>query len=65
MLRWLYLEVSYIKMQLENNLSCQRIMKVTHFIHNTQPLPTEKLKPYEILSYRDECYKDYHNNELF
>ena len=21
--------------------------------------PTEKLKPYEILSYRDECYKDY------
>ena len=33
--------------------------------YNTQPLPTEKLKPYEILSYRDECYKDYHNNELF
>ena len=33
--------------------------------YNTQPLPTEKLKPYEILSYRDKCYKDYHTDISF
>jgi len=33
--------------------------------YNTQPLPTESLEPYEILSYRDECYHDYHNDENF
>jgi anaerobic magnesium-protoporphyrin IX monomethyl ester cyclase len=33
--------------------------------YNTQPLPTEKLKPYEILSYRDKCFEDYHNDVSF
>ena len=40
--------------------------KVIHFIlTNTQPLPTDALEPYEILSYRDKCYKDYHNHKNF
>ena len=33
--------------------------------YNTQPLPTDKLEPYEILSYRDKCFKDYHNDKFF
>ncbi len=33
--------------------------------YNTQPLPTEKLEPYEILSYRDKCFEDYHNDASF
>ena len=33
--------------------------------YNTQPLPTDALEPYEILSYRDKCYKDYHNHKNF
>jgi anaerobic magnesium-protoporphyrin IX monomethyl ester cyclase len=33
--------------------------------YNTQPLPTEYLKPYEILRYRDECYINYHTDKKF
>ncbi len=33
--------------------------------YNTQPLPTDALEPHEILSYRDKCYKDYHNHKNF
>jgi len=33
--------------------------------YNTQPLPTDKLEPHEILSYRDKCFEDYHNDKFF
>ena len=33
--------------------------------YNTQPLPTETLKPYEILKFRDKAFEDYHNNQKF
>ena len=33
--------------------------------YNTQPLPTDHLEPHEILSYRDECYTNYHTDKKF
>ena len=33
--------------------------------YETQPLPTETLKPEEILEYRDKSFKNYHTHKSF
>ena len=54
------------KLAVENNYDLPKDYAGYSFhSYNTLPLPTENLKPGEILKFRDEAFHTYHTNETF
>ena len=49
----------------ENKQFYLQTMRGIRFTLETVPLPTDKLKAYEVLKLRDEAFIKYHTNENF